>query len=95
LQSRISNPASDSESGGIMEKHATMANNFNFPTVEQMMYGAVVGTVAGLIIGLWLKSYVDRKTLEEKHRLQKLPSDTMTWYKKAGPLTSIWRMLGV
>jgi membrane protein YqaA with SNARE-associated domain len=78
-----------------MEKHATMANNFNFPTVEQMMYGAVVGTIVGLIIGLWLKSYVDRKSLEEKHRLQKLPSATMTWYKKAGPLTAIWRMLGV
>ena len=78
-----------------MKEHAMIAKDFNFPSFEHMMYGVVFGTAAGLIIGLWLKSYVDRKTLEEKRRLQKLPSATMTWYKKAGPLTSIWRMLGV
>ena len=78
-----------------MKEQVMIAKDFAFPSFQHMMYGAVVGTVAGIIVGLWLKSYVDRKNLEEKNRMRKLPGATMTWYKKAGPLTSIWRMLGV
>jgi hypothetical protein len=78
-----------------MEKQVMIARDFAFPSFQHMMYGAVVGTAAGILLGLMLKSYVDRKNLEEKNRMKKLPGATMTWYRKTGPLTSIWRMLGV
>lgn len=70
-----------------------LISQLQFPSFEQLMFGAVFGTVAGLIIGLWLKSFVDKKLLEDSQRLKKLPE--MTWYRKTGPLTAIWRMLGV
>ena len=78
-----------------MKEQAMIAKDFAFPSFQHMMYGAVAGTIAGILLGLWIKAYVDRKTLEEKDRMRKLPSATMTWYKKTGTLTSIWRMLGV
>jgi membrane protein YqaA with SNARE-associated domain len=78
-----------------MKEQIMIAKDFAFPSIQLMMYGAAVGTVAGIVIGLWLKNYVDRKSIEENDRMRKLPGATMTWYKKTGPLTSIWRMLGV
>ena len=80
-----------------MKEHAMitkgLTSQIQFPSAEHMMFGAVFGTIVGLLVGLWLKSYVDRKTIEENRRMKKLPN--MTWYKKSGPLTVIWRMLGV
>ena len=70
-----------------------LVSQLQFPTFEQLMIGAVFGTIVGLFIGLWLKNFVDKKVLEDTQRLKKLPQ--MSWYKKAGPLTAIWRMLGV
>lgn len=69
-----------------------LATKLQFPSIEQMMLGAIFGTAMGIVIGLWLKNRLDKRLVDENNRLQKLPQ--MTWYKKSGPLTSIWRMLG-
>jgi hypothetical protein len=74
-------------------KTNNLVSQLQFPTFEQLIIGAVFGTIIGLLVGYWLKNLVDKKVLEDNQRLKKLPQ--MSWHKKAGPLTAIWRMLGV
>jgi hypothetical protein len=38
--------------------------HYSFPTYGQLMFGAACGVAAGLVIGLWLRNYIERYTWE-------------------------------
>jgi hypothetical protein len=35
-----------------------------FPTYGELMFGAAAGVIAGLVVGLWLRSYIERYSWE-------------------------------
>jgi hypothetical protein len=40
---------------------------YSFPTYGELMFGAACGVAAGLVVGLWLRNYIERYSWERGH----------------------------
>ena len=69
-----------------------LATQVQFPSVEMLIIGAIFGTVIGLVVGLWLKNAHEKRLIEINNISRKTPY--MSTFKKNGPMTGFWRMIG-
>lgn len=43
---------------------ASLITEYTFPTYGELMFGAACGVAAGLVVGLWLRNYIERYSWE-------------------------------